>query len=215
MTPDPAVEQRQTVCDRMCPSTPTHHFVLLFFHQLSIFVKDMVYGVWNALLRAMRVRECGIRKDWKSFSCYVSPWLFSFRQRCVWWTVVPMAYASAVCVTARRAGQVQNVSRGTVTHAASTTASAARASVTATRAGRVNTAPSVSHGDTCRTPTQSWQKGTQTAEGSRQRATHQWISKLVFPWNRLALERFYGYFSNCRDLYFVLRLYHPPFIYFF
>lgn len=40
------------------------------------------------------------------------------------------------------------MSRGTVTHAASTTESAERASVTATRAGRVNTAPSVSHGDT-------------------------------------------------------------------
>lgn len=54
-----------------------------------------------------------------------------------------------VCVSARKAGQDQNVSRGTVTHAASTMESAERASVTATRAGRVNTALSVSHSDTC------------------------------------------------------------------
>lgn len=58
-----------------------------------------------------------------------------------------MARASVECVTARKAGQGQNVSRGTVTHAASTTESAGRASVTATRAGPVNTAPSVSHDD--------------------------------------------------------------------
>ena len=69
----------------------------------------------------------------------------------MWWTVVLTACASAVCVTARRAGQDQSVSRGTVTHAASTTESAERASVTAIRAGRVNIAPSVSHADTCAT----------------------------------------------------------------
>lgn len=78
----------------------------------------------------------------------MSPRLFLLRQRCAWWTVVPTARASAVCVTARKAGQDQNVSRGTVTHAASTTESAERASVTATRAGRVNTVPLVSHDDT-------------------------------------------------------------------
>lgn len=78
----------------------------------------------------------------------MSPWLFLSRQRCAWWTVVPTDRASAVCVSARKAGQDQNVSRGTVTHAASTTESAERASVTATRAGRVNTALSVSHSDT-------------------------------------------------------------------
>ena len=58
--------------------------------------------------------------------------------------MVPTDPASAVCVSARKAGQDQNVSRGTVTHAASTTESAERASVTAIRAGRVNTAPLVS-----------------------------------------------------------------------
>jgi len=91
-------------------------------------------------------------KKKKSFSqniSYVSQRFSVFlRQRCVRWTVVPTALASAVCVTARKAGQDQNVGRGTVTHAASTTESAERASVTATRAGRVNTAPSVSHSDT-------------------------------------------------------------------
>lgn len=94
---------------------------------------------------------------------YMSPWLSLSWQRCVWWTAVPTARASVVCVSARKAGQDQNVSRGTVTHAASTTASAERASVTATRAGRVNTAPSVSHADTCMqhcTPTHTRQKGT-------------------------------------------------------
>lgn len=64
------------------------------------------------------------------------------------WTAVPTARASAVCVTARKAGREQNASRGTVTHAASTTASVVRASATATRAGRASTAPSVSHADT-------------------------------------------------------------------
>lgn len=58
-----------------------------------------------------------------------------------------MALASVVCVTARKAGQDQNVSRGTATHAAWTMGSAGRASATATRAGRVNTAPSVSLDD--------------------------------------------------------------------
>lgn len=80
-----------------------------------------------------------------------SGFFFLLQQRCAWWTVVPTACASAVCVTARKAGQDQNVSRGTVTHAASTTESVERASVTAIRAGRVNIAPSVSHGDTCST----------------------------------------------------------------
>lgn len=69
--------------------------------------------------------------------------LASPRQRCAWWTAAPTDRASAVCVSARRAGRGQNASRGTVTHAASTTASAGMASVTATRAGRANTAPSV------------------------------------------------------------------------
>lgn len=78
----------------------------------------------------------------------MSPWLFLSPQRSVWWTVVPTDHASVVCVSARKAGQDQNVSRETVTHAASTMESAGRASVTATRAGRVNTAPSVSHCDT-------------------------------------------------------------------
>lgn len=81
----------------------------------------------------------------------MSPWLFVLQQRCVWWTAVPTARASVVCVTAKKAGQDQNVSRGTVTHAASTTESVARASVTATRAGRENTAPLVSRDDTCST----------------------------------------------------------------
>lgn len=79
----------------------------------------------------------------------MSLWPFLSQQRCAWWTVVPTDRASVVCVSARKAGQDQNVSRGTVTHAASTTESAERASVTATRAGRVNTAPSVSHSDAC------------------------------------------------------------------
>lgn len=86
-----------------------------------------------------------------SFSRYrsnMSLWLFLPTQRFVWWTVVPTDHASVVCVSARKAGQDQNVSRGTVTHAALTMESAERASVTATRAGRVNTAPSVSHCDT-------------------------------------------------------------------
>lgn len=80
---------------------------------------------------------------------HVSP-AFLWQQRYAWWTAVPTDPASVVCVSARKAGQDQNVSRGTVTHAASTTASAERASVTAIRAGRANTAPSVS------TPTEGW-----------------------------------------------------------
>lgn len=100
-------------------------------------------------------------------TCLHGSFFFFLWQRCVWWTAVPTARASAVCVTARKAGQDLNVSRGTVTHAASTTESAGRASVTATKAGRVNTALSVSHGDTCSTdytPTHTWQKATNCRE---------------------------------------------------
>lgn len=52
------------------------------------------------------------------------------------------------------------MNRGTVTHAASTTESAERASVTATKAGRVNTAPSVRLCDTLSTYTHALDRRT-------------------------------------------------------
>lgn len=91
-----------------------------------------------------RIQKCTFH--WTEATCLHG--FFPSWQRCAWWTVVPTARASVVCVSARKAGLDQNVSRGTVTHAALTTVSAERASVTATRAGRGNTAPSVSHSDT-------------------------------------------------------------------
>lgn len=47
-------------------------------------------------------------------------------------------------VTARRDGQAQSATRGTVTHAVQITVSAERANVTVTRAGPESTAPLVS-----------------------------------------------------------------------
>ena len=62
-------------------------------------------------------------------------------QSCAWWTAGPTASASAGRATVRRAGRGPSACRGTATPAASTTESAGRASVTATRDGPGSTAP--------------------------------------------------------------------------